>query len=177
MLGRKIGRSNICFNSWSSMLQLLFPHVSWWILHETWCSCCGGNFHIQESNDLISFLYIFKCCTYVFSMLHISYFNIATEHPMEKFPLDVQALANPVWDLEDMRFEWTFLQFLHGVLLIHLSQLSTVKAKKVYDLREQHTRPGWPKCPYRGIGFHAYRWKDYTWLNQYCKINFSPVLN
>jgi hypothetical protein len=32
-----------------------------------------------------------------------------------------------------------------------------VKAKKVYDLREQHTRPGWPKCPYRGIGFHAYR--------------------
>jgi hypothetical protein len=51
------------------MLLLLFPHVSWWMLHETWCSCCGGNLRIRESNNLISFL------TYC-PVLHLYIFDV-----------------------------------------------------------------------------------------------------
>ena len=75
----------------------------------------------------------------------------------------VSALEKECWDwisavFATLRFRGYAIgvKIFAVVLLIHLSQLSTVKAKKVYDLREQHTRPGRPKCAYHGIGFHAY---------------------
>ena len=48
-----------------------------------------GICRIRESNELISFSAYF----YIFSMLQMSYFSVATERPMKKLPADIWELA------------------------------------------------------------------------------------
>ena len=100
---RKMRCSDICFNNWFFMLQLLFSacftvNVAWNMVF-----VLRWEFPYPRSNDLIVFRIFFnvapiyfRCCRCFVSMLRIFYFDVAMERPMGKFLSDIRAIESPL---------------------------------------------------------------------------------
>jgi len=54
----------------------------------------AGIFVSESQTTYLVFFLFFLCCTYIFLILHISYFDVVTEYSIEKFSSDVQTVAS-----------------------------------------------------------------------------------